>query len=172
MIEKNIEDALNAQIVNELEASMLYLSMSSWCDMEGMKSCSEFLMKQSEEERAHMMRIYDYLLEVDCRPILPTVKSPKVDFDSVPALFNEVYQSEKNVTRSIHQIADKCQGSKDFATLQFIQWYVVEQIEEENVIRTILDRIKLIGDGPHSLYLIDQAVQEINAILPESDGKK
>lgn len=172
MIEKSIEEALNNQIASELDASMLYLSMSAWCDIQGMKSCAEFLMKQSDEERAHMMRIYNYLLEVDCRPILPSINSPKVDFESIQKLFQEVYQNEKSVTRSIHQIADKCHDVKDFATLQFIQWYVVEQIEEENVVRTILDRIKLIGDGPHSLYLIDQAVKEINSILPSEEEAK
>lgn len=166
MITQKMEDALNEQIEREAYASYLYLSMASWCEKESLSGCGEFLFRQSDEERTHMIRIFKYIAEVDGHAITPSVKKPPTEFESIQSLFRQVYEHEQKVTESIHKLVDLCYEEDDYSTLNFLQWYVEEQREEENLIRTIMDQIKLIGDGPQSLYYIDKEVRKFNTPVP------
>ncbi|MCO6461050.1 MAG: ferritin [Saprospiraceae bacterium] len=163
MVSENLTSALNKQIEMEGYASFLYLSMSCWCEHKGLKGCAAFLRRQSEEENMHMLKIIDYMLDVDAIPVIPQVNQPPVRFDSIVSLMHSVYEHEKKVTRSIHQLVDLCTKEDNSDTFNFLQWYVIEQREEEALMRSILDKIKLIGDGPQSLYYIDKEVETINA---------
>ena len=140
MLSKKIESALNEQMAMEGYASFLYLSMAAWCDREAMQGCAAFMRRQSEEERQHMLRIFNYILELDGHPLTPAIAEPPHFYDSVQAMFNNVYEHEQKVTRSIHQLVELASEEKDLATFQFLQWYVDEQREEETLMRTILDR--------------------------------
>jgi ferritin len=164
MISKEMEKALNAQIELEGYASFLYLSMASWCDREGLEGCAQFMHRQSEEEREHMLKIFHYLSEVDGIALTPEIKQPPHEFGSVQDLFKQVYAHEQKVTASIHNLMQLSNKLGDHATNNFLQWYVEEQREEEALMRTILDKIKLIGEGPQSLYYIDMEVQKINTL--------
>ncbi len=163
MISDKMILALNEQIKLEGYASFLYLSMSAWCNHEALEGCSKFMQRQSDEERFHMLKIFDYLYEVDAHALAPSIPQPPHTFENIQTLFQQVYEHEQKVTRSIHQIVDLANQENDFATLNFLQWYIEEQREEESLIRTILDKIKLIGDGPQSLYYIDKEIESINA---------
>jgi ferritin len=170
MISKKMEQALNEQIAMEGYASFLYLSMASWCDHEGLEGCAKFLHRQSDEERAHMLRIFAYLSEVDAHALTPAVKQPPHEFPSVRALFETVYEHERKVTAAIHQLAALAYSEQDHTTLNFLQWYIAEQKEEEALMRTILDRIRLIGDAPSSLYYIDLELDKINAQTADKEA--
>ncbi len=162
MIPKQIEDALNQQIALEGYASYLYLSMASWCDYEGLEGCARFMHRQSQEEREHMLRIFKYMSEVDKQALAPAIPQPPHHFESIRNIFEQVYAHEQKVTASINELVTMSFEAKDHATSQFLQWYVNEQREEEALMRGILDKIKLIGDGPQSLYYIDKEVEKIN----------
>ncbi|MBP8238395.1 MAG: ferritin [Saprospiraceae bacterium] len=162
MISKTMEDALNKQIALEGYASFLYLSMASWCDKEGLQGCAAFMHRQSDEERQHMLRIFHYISEVNGHALAPAVAQPPHSFDSVHKLFELVYAHEQKVTASIHELISMSYKDNDHTTLNFLQWYVTEQREEEALMRNILDRLKLIGDGPMSLYYIDKEIEKIN----------
>ena len=164
MISKNLVEALNGQIEMEAYASFLYLSMSAWCESKGLKGCASFMRRQSTEENVHMLKLVDYMLDVDTCPTVPQIKQPPVDFESIVTLMNDVYIHEKKVTKSIHQLVELCNKEDDFATFNFLQWYVIEQREEESLMRDILDKRKLIGDVPQSLYYIDKELEAINAL--------
>ena len=163
MISTEMENALNNQIELEGYASFLYLSMASWCDKEGLEGCAKFMHRQSEEERQHMLKIFYYLSEVGGYALTPAIKQPPHEFGSVQQLFEEVYQHEQKVTASIHKLTKLSTDLGDLTTQNFLQWYVTEQREEEALMRTILDKINLIGEGPQSLYYIDKEVNKINA---------
>ncbi len=163
MISKEMEATLNKQIELECYASFLYLSMASWCETEGLEGSAAFMHRQSEEERAHMLRIFHYISEVDGHAIVPAVKQPPLKFDSARAMFQEVYDHEQKVTASINKLVSQAYKEDDYTTLNFLQWYVDEQREEEALMRSIMDKIKLIGDGPQSLYYIDKEIDKINA---------
>ena len=162
MISKVMEDALNKQITLEAYASFLYLSMASWCDKESLHGCSAFMHRQSDEERMHMLKIYTYLAEMGGFAITPSVNQPPVEFPNIQSMFEQVYAHELKVTAAINNLVELSNKEEDFTTLNFLQWYITEQREEENLMRTILDKIKLIGDGPMSLYYIDKEIQDIN----------
>jgi ferritin len=161
MISKEMEKALNKQISFEGYASFLYLSMATWADSQGLQGCYRFLSRQSEEEREHMLKFFKYLSDVDAKAITPGIEAPPHDFDSIQNIFKAVYAHEQKVTKSINELMALAVKENDFTTQTFLQWFVNEQIEEEMVIRSILDRLKLIGDGPQSLYFIDKEVESI-----------
>ena len=158
-----MEGALNDQIALEGYASFLYLSMASWCDIEGLEGCAQFMHRQSEEEKEHMLRLFHYMSEVGGHALTPAIQQPPHHFESVRALFEKVYEHEQKVTSSIHNLVAISVEEKDHTTHNFLQWYIEEQREEEALMRTILDRIKLIGDGPQSLYYIDKEIEKINS---------
>lgn len=155
-------DALNNQISLEAYASYYYLSMASWCDTEGLEGCAQFFFRQSDEEHEHMMRIFNYVLELDARAIVPSTAQPPADFDSIQDIFLKTYEHEKKVTASINNLVDVANSENDHVTYNFLQWFVDEQREEEALMRTIQDKLRLIGDGPQSLYYIDKEIQAIN----------
>ena len=102
MISKKMEETLNKQIELEGYASFLYLSMASWCDKEGLEGSAKFMHRQSDEERAHMLRIFHYINEVDGHAKTPAIKQAPLEFDSAHALFQEVYEHEKE-SHSLYQ---------------------------------------------------------------------
>ncbi len=162
MISKKMEAALNQQIAFEAYASFLYLSMATWADHQGLPGCYQFLMRQSEEERAHMLKIFGYLSEVDASALTPGIDSPPHDYDNIQSVFKAVYAHEQKVTKSINELVALATKENDFTSLAFLQWFVDEQREEETLMRSILDRIRLIGDGPQSLYFIDKEIEALN----------
>ncbi|HFA48959.1 MAG TPA: ferritin [Bacteroidetes bacterium] len=172
MISKKMEAALNKQIVLEGYASFLYLAMAVWCDNLGLSGCHQFLMRQSDEERMHMMKIFEYLGEVGGFALTPGVKEPPRQFKSVQEVFKMVYAHEQKVTKSINGLIALASKENDYSTETFLQWYVNEQREEEALMRNVLDRIKLIGEGPQSLYFIDKEMEAINrqAAVAEATG--
>ncbi len=170
MISKPMTAALNEQIALEGYASFLYLSMASWCEQEGLEGCAQFMHRQSEEERQHMLRLYGYLSEMDARALTPAILQPPHEFKSVREMFEQVYAHEQKVTAAIHKLVTLSNEEQDHSTLNFLQWYVEEQREEEALMRTILDKIRLIGDGPLSLFYIDKEVETINAVQEEGEG--
>jgi ferritin len=158
-----MQAALNEQLAMEANASHLYLAMAAWFDLQGLEGCAQFMYRQSDEERMHKMRILKYLLEMDAAAIVPEVSKPPATFKSVPEVFKSAYGHEQKVTKSINKIVDLAIAENDHATHNFLQWYVSEQREEETLMRSILDRINLIGDGPQSLYFIDKEIEIVNA---------
>ena len=168
MINKNMESALNEQVSKEAYSSYLYLSMASWCEIEGLTGCANFLYRHVEEEKEHMMKLFRYLNSVDGHALVPAIKKPPHDFKSVQKLFQQVYKHEKMITKSINDLVGLCYSENDYTTLSFLQWYVEEQREEEDLVRTILDKIRLIGEGPQSLFLIDQELEKINGQLGQT----
>lgn len=162
MLKNNIQEALNAQISLEASSSATYLSMASWCDRQGLRGCAAFFYAQSDEERMHMLKIVHYINDMDGEAIIPPVDKPASEFESIQIIFKMVYEQEKHVTDSINRLMTLSQEGHDHATTVFLQWYVGEQREEEALVREILDKIRLIGDGSQSLYYIDKELERIN----------
>ncbi len=165
-----MQEKLNSQIKMEGYASFLYLSMSTWCDFHGLIGCAKFLKRQADEEHMHMMKLVEYMQEMDVQPVIPAISQPPSDFGEINTMFEEVLAHEQKVTHSINDLVEFASKNKDHSTYNFLQWYVEEQREEENLVRTILDRIKLIGDSPQKLYYIDKEVEAINAIVDTTEN--
>ncbi len=161
MLSKKLEKALNDQIRIEAESSQTYLSMASWAEVKGLEGISQFMYKHSDEERMHMLKLVKYVNERGGHALISDLKAPKTDFGTFQKMFEELYQHEIFVSKSINDLVHVSLEEKDYATHNFLQWYVAEQIEEEALARTILDKINLIGNDKGGLYLFDRDVKLI-----------
>jgi ferritin len=157
-----MEAALNEQIKVEADSSQVYLSMASWAEIKGLEGIAQFMYKHSDEERSHMLKLVKYVNERGGHAKISTLKAPKTEFGTFQKMFEELYEHEIMVSNSINELVHVSLGEKDYATHNFLQWYVAEQIEEEALARSILDKIKLIGNDKGGLYLFDRDIQQIN----------
>lgn len=158
MLSKKVEEALNEQIKMEGMSSNFYLAMASWAEENGYAGVSEFLYKHSDEERFHMLKLIKYMNERDGKVIIPAFEQPRSNYDHVKQLFSELYRHEAAVTKSIGELVGICLDEKDFTTHNFLQWYVSEQLEEEALAKTIIDKIKLMGDDKSAWYHFDRDI--------------
>ncbi len=156
MVSASIESALNGQIEVEAKSSQFYLAMASWADNQGFNGVSQFLYRHSDEERQHMLKLINYVNQRGGKAVIPDLPKPPATFDSVQAVFKLLFEHERNVTQRINDVVDTCLAEKDYTTHNFMQWYVSEQIEEEALARTILDKLALIGNDKGGLYLFDR----------------
>jgi ferritin len=169
-LSNKMKEAINNQIAYEGYASNFYLALAYWCDDQALEGCKKFFLRQSDEERMHMLKLFDYMSESGVLPVTPSIAQPPISYSSIQEAFQKVFEQERSVTSSIHNMLKLAIEENDYNTQHFLQWYVDEQREEEAVIRTILDRIKVIGEGGQSLYYIDKEVEKINnqVVISES----
>ena len=149
--------ALNDQIGMEANASNYYLSMASWCEITGYEGAANFFFQHSDEERQHMMKIIHYLIELGVPAVIPSVKQPPKKFNSLESICKTALNNEQAVTKSIHKMVELAQKEKDHSTYNFLQWFVNEQIEEEKIFETILQKFSLIGRDKLAIYEIDKS---------------
>ena len=168
-LNKKIEEALNKQIILESEASYQYLAYANWCDAEGFAGAAKFLYKHSDEERGHMLRLFRYINDKGGKAVVPGTSKPQQEFKTLKGLFETAYEYEKEVSKKINDIAGLCVKESDFTTYTFIQWYINEQLEEENLYRGVLDKFRLIGDEGNNLYLIDAELDRLSSSSSNSD---
>lgn len=156
---KKIEKVLNNQIEKEASSSHLYLSMASWVESKGLNGTAKFLYTHSDEERFHMLKLIKFVNERGGRADIPALKNPQKEFKSLESVFKQLLSHEILVTESINNVIDVCLQEKDYTTHNFMQWYVSEQLEEEALARTILDKIKLIKGDSAGIYLFDRDLE-------------
>lgn len=161
MLSEHMLDCLNQQINLEFYSSNLYLQMSSWCEFKGLEGCADFLKSHAVEEMEHMNRLFTYVNETGGLARLGQVDAPPFEFESITDVFQQTLDHEKHVTGKINHLARTSRDENDFSTLNFLQWYVAEQHEEERLFRSILDKIEMIGLTGNGLFLIDQEVAKL-----------
>jgi ferritin len=164
-----IEKLLNDQVKFEASASMQYLSMASWADANGYNGVAEFFYLQSEEERVHMIKLVKFINERSAKVIIPELDKPKSDFKSLNQLFETFLESEVFVTEKINHIIYECLQHKEYNVHNFMQWYVTEQLEEEAVAKTLLDKLTIIGNDKSGHYLFDR---DINIIASANQNQE
>jgi ferritin len=168
MLAKNIEKALNEQIKIEAESSQVYLAMASWAETQGFEGVASFMYKHSDEERMHMLKLAKFVNERGGHAKVSALNAPPVSFGSFKEMFQTLFDHEVMVSAKINDLVDITLEFKDYATQNFLQWYVSEQIEEEALARNILDKINLIGDDKGGLYLFDNDVKLLASIAAEN----
>jgi ferritin len=156
MLRKKIEDICNRQVEREGYSSNLYLGMASWAETSGLSGVAAWMYTQSDEERIHMLKFIKYINERGGKAAVPAFKKPAAEFKSVEDVFKEVLKHEEFVTASINEIVALTLEEKDFNTHSFLQWFVMEQIEEEASVRVILDKLRLVGKN--NMYEFDRDI--------------
>lgn len=163
MLSQKTIDCLNQQINLEIYSSHLYLQMSSWCAYKSLEGCATFLSQHADEEMTHMRRLLKYLQETGAFAIMGGMQAPPKDFNSLTEMFEQIYEHEQLITGKINDLVHLANTESDYATLQFLQWYVAEQHQEEFLFKSILDKMKLIGTEGQGIFLIDREIANMAA---------
>jgi len=153
-IHPEVMDVLNGQIALEMHASASYLAMASWCDQRELLNSKAFFYKQAEEERGHAMKIFEFVNDAGGASISPAVPIVNNEFEGLREIYEASLDQEIEVTQSIYKCFKTARSLDDFASEVFLQWFVTEQVEEEDTVRSILDVFDLMGDMP--LKMIDE----------------
>jgi ferritin len=152
--------AMNTQIAHELDSSYRYLAMSAWCDSQGLPGAAGWLRNQAQEELEHAMKFFDFLRARDGTIELQAIGKPPAEYPDVRAVFTAALNHERHITRLIHDLYALAGQEGDFASQQFLQWFLSEQVEEEENVGGVVDRLALAGDSGHGLLLIDQELAQ------------
>jgi len=159
MLSQTIAAALNKQVIMESESSQAYLAMASWADIQpGLDGVANFFYQQSDEERMHMLKLMKFINERGGFAVVPPLEQPILTYQSLQRAFQEFLKHEIAVSNSINELVHLCLAEKDYATHNFLQWYVTEQMEEENTARILNDKLELIGEDKSGLYLFDRDI--------------
>ena len=154
-----MQEALNNQVKLEAASSYAYLAMASWSDIQpGLNNVSEYFFKQSDEERIHMLKLMRFINERGGFAMVPTLGQPIVTFKGIKSMFEGFLKHEIAVSDSINDLVSLALKEKDYATHNFLQWYVSEQIEEEKNARVLNDKLEMIGEDKSGLYLFDRDI--------------
>ena len=159
-LSEKLLEALNKQVVNELYSAYLYLSMAAYLDAKGLPGFATWMKAQAKEELEHAMKFYEYINDRGGRVRLDAIPKPPQDWVSITDLFKQALQHEKSVTASIYRLAEIAEEEKDRATQVFLQWFIDEQVEEEKTFMEILGKLKLAGEVPQALLMLDAKLGE------------
>ncbi|MCL4113316.1 UNVERIFIED_CONTAM: hypothetical protein GTU68_039346 [Idotea baltica] len=164
MLSKTMQDALNKQVLIEAQSSQVYLAMASWAEIQpGIDNVTSFFYRHSDEERMHMLKLVHFINERGGFAVVPALEQPALTYPSIHHAFKELLNHEIYVSESINNLVGISLDERDYATNNFLQWYVAEQIEEEALARILNDKLELIGDDKGGLYLFDQDVLNVTA---------
>lgn len=155
MLSEKMEKALNKQVNAEFYSSYLYLSMAADFEAKTLEGFASWMRIQAQEEWSHGMKIYNYILEKGGKVLLEAIDAPQTSWDSPLAVFEATLKHEQHVTSLINDLASLAIDERDHASGIFMQWFVSEQVEEESTASGILEKLKMIGDNPQGLFMMD-----------------
>jgi len=156
MLHKKIEKALNDQINAEFESAYLYLSMATFLNNQNLAGFSSWMKAQYEEEKFHAMKMYDFVLERGGTVVLDTIKKPKIKWKNIIDVFKDTLKHEQEVTKLINNLTSLAMDERDHATVNFMQWFVDEQVEEEATVSELLAQLVLVEGKGSGLFMLDR----------------
>lgn len=170
MLSEKMANALNGQLNAELYSAYLYLSMEAYFQAANLPGFANWMRVQAREEQFHAMKFYDFINERGGRVILAQIQAPPNEWDSPLAVFEAALAHEQKVTGLINDLVDLAIQEKDHAANSSLQWFVDEQVEEEDTAGTIVGQLKLIKDSPQALFLMDKELSQ-RAFTPPASAK-
>lgn len=153
MMNSKVLEAFNNQINAEFWSAYLYLSMSADFDNKGLEGFAHWFKLQYHEEAAHALKFFDYINERGGTVRLQPIKEVPLTWATPVDVFEEVVKHEQKVTHFIYGVMDIAVQEKDYASQNFLRWFIDEQVEEERIATTILEKLKRVGDRGGLLYL-------------------
>ena len=155
--------ALNDQMTKEAHASQIYLSYAAWADNLGYGGVANFLFRHAQEERNHMMKILEYILKRGAEVKITAIPAPPPNPANMQNCFEKVFEHEVDNTKAVYKLVKLSFTEEDWATWNFMQWFVKEQIEEETLAMKLLDKMKVAGGekiGNNALYSLDKDLEK------------
>jgi ferritin len=156
MLTETMQTALNGQLNAELYSSYLYLSMNAYFKSVNLDGFANWMYCQAQEELEHSLKFYDFIIQRGGKVQLQQIAAPPTGWNSPLAVFEATLEHEQKVTGLIHNLVDVAHEERDHATNIFLQWFVSEQVEEEESVGGVLEQLKLIGDAKGGLFMIDR----------------
>jgi ferritin len=156
MISENILNELNKQVNEELYSAYLYQAMAAYVDLQGYKGASNWLDMQAQEEMVHARKFYDFILERGGKIKLMAIKEPPQEYGSLLDIFKAALAHEEHITGRINHLVSIARDEKDYATDNFLQWFIAEQVEEESTAQDIIDKLVMIDGHVGGLFQLDK----------------
>lgn len=163
MLSDKLQQAMNDQIKNELYSAYLYLSMAAWAEAQNLAGFAHWMKAQAQEELEHAMKFFGFIHERGGRVTLQAIDQPPVDFAGPTDLFEKTLAHEKQVTAMIHNLYKMAREEGDYASEIFLQWFVTEQVEEEQSAEQILELLKMAGEKGQALIMADRYLAQRGA---------
>ena len=160
MLTSVVQDAINEQINHEYQAAYLYLSMAAFCENKSFHGIGMWLRAQSIEEHGHAMRLYNFMIDWNAKVELKDISAPPTEFGTMAELFQTVLEHEQGVTKKIHDLYALSFEEKAYAVQAQLEWFLLEQVEEEKTARDIVNKLTLIGEDGPSLLDLDRELGE------------
>lgn len=151
-----MQDAINAQIKHEFDNAFLYLSMASWFEENDLPGFAKWNFVQYQEEQAHAIKLYNYVIERQGRVIIDEVEKPKSKWKNPMDVFNDILNREEQTTKLIYSLYELAMKESDYTSLGFLKWFLDEQVEEEDNANSIIGQLKLVGDSKSGLVVLDK----------------
>ncbi|GFO60435.1 ferritin [Geomonas silvestris] len=170
MLTKKLKDALNKQLNNEIYSAYLYLSMSSYAGSLGLKGAANWFMVQYQEEMVHAMKFFNFINSRGEHVELGAIAAPPAEFKNLLDMMEKTLTHELFITSSINELTDLALTEKDHASYIFLQWFVTEQIEEEENDRDLIGKLKLVGDNGQGLLMLDAEMATRVFVPPPANG--
>ena len=171
MLSEKIENALNAQLNAELYSSYLYLSMNAFFKSINLDGFANWMHSQAQEELMHGMKIYDFINQRGGRVVLSQIETPPIEWGSPVEVFEETLKHEQKVTGLINDLVEIALAEHDHATNIFLQWFVTEQVEEEENVGNVLQQLMLLNDAKNGIFMIDRELAKRGAPAGESSSE-
>ncbi|MFH1282406.1 MAG: ferritin [bacterium] len=168
MISKKMQESLNHQLNREIYSAYLYLAMSTYASSINLKGVANWFKVQMEEELSHAQKFFNYIQQQNGTIVLKDIEAPVQKYTSTIDLFEKTLEHEKKVTKLIHSLMDQAKKERDHATEIFLQWFVTEQIEEEENAADLVEKFKLAGKDSNSLLTIDSQLAERTFVPPKT----
>ena len=170
MLSEKMTQALNKQLNAEMFSAYLYLSMSAHFADIGMSGFANWMNCQYQEEMAHAMKFYNYILERGEKVTLASIDAPKTEWESPLEVIEDTLKHEQLVTSLINDLVNLAIEEKDHATNIFLQWFVSEQVEEEDSVNEVLSKLKLTGGSGNGMFILDKELG-LRVYTPPADAK-
>lgn len=156
MFSQVVHDKMNQQIMHEMYSAYMYLSMSAQCESANLPGFAKWLRMQADEEMEHAMKFYDFIHERGGKVTLLAIDQPPSEFGAPREIFEQVYAHEQKVTGLINSIYEVALKENDYPSQIFLHWFIDEQVEEESNSSQILETLKMIGESPNGLFMLDR----------------
>lgn len=161
MLSKEMINQLNDQIQREMKSSNMYLALSVWAHEHSYSGAAKFLADHADEESTHARKLIGYLNDTSSKVEIRAVPAPVFDVKNLLDVFVYAQEAERQTTKNITDIVDFALSSKDYATFNFLQWYVAEQVEEEMLFADIVDKLRLLADSNTGFFLADKYIRDL-----------
>ena len=169
MLSEKVQNALNDQLNAEMYSAYLYLSMNAYFSAVNLNGFANWMYAQAQEELMHAMKFYEFINQRGGKVVLAKIEAPPTEWDTPLSVFAETLKHEQLVTSLINALVETALTERDHATNIFLQWFVTEQIEEEESAGNVLDQLKLIGDDKSGLFMVDRELSKRGA--PEANAE-